>query len=296
MKNVAVKILVKNGNFSLDLKRFKDAGIDFYSVKPVQGGTIVTLPKGIEHKFFAICKNMCYNTRIIRYSGLFGFIFNAAKNAGIIAGVISLFALNYAFGDVIVGVEKTGSGKNLTVVSKEAESFGVKAGGRFSKIDYARAKSLILSDNPSLSFVTLKKEGNRLIINTVKATVDVKPLSKERKDLLTGVSGVVKSIIVLRGTPLVKAGDSVNAGDAVAGAYIVDKNGAIYPAYVLATVEIESEQEYFYKKIAPTEFDFPYAKQAAKFMLDGDVAEMRCEIVSGGVKVVAKVTHTFIAG
>ena len=157
MKNVAVKILVKNGDFSHDLKRFKEAGIDFYSIKPVQGGTVVTLPKGLEHKFFAICKNMCYNTRIIRYSGLFGFIFNAAKNAGVIAGILALFALNYAFGDVIVGVEKTGSGKNLTVISKEAESLGVKAGGRFSKIDYARAKSLILSDNPSLSFVTLKK-------------------------------------------------------------------------------------------------------------------------------------------
>lgn len=296
MKNAFVKVFVSGGDFFADIKRFKDAGVDIYSVKPAKYGCTVTVDKLSEHKFFAICKNMCYNTKIIRYSGLFAPIYNAARNVGAIIGVIALFALNFAFSDVITGVEKVGNGKDLTVISKEAENAGVKAGGRFSELDYARIKSLILSDNPSLSFVTLKKEGNRLIINAVKATVGVTPLDRERKDFVAGAGGVVKNITVLRGTPLVKAGDTVNAGEVLAGAYILDKDGKSYPAYVIATAEIESEREYFYEKEAPSEKDFPYAKSAARFMADGEAADISCEIVSGGVKVKAKVTHTFIAG
>lgn len=296
MKSVFVKILVKHKDFPSKIKQFKDGGIDFYSIKSRQDGCFVVIPKSLEHKFFAICKNMCYNTKIIRYTGVFGFIFNAVKNAGVLIGVITLFLINYAFSDVIVGIEKVGSGKNLTVISKEAEELGVKIGGRFSKIDYLRAKLAILSENPSLSFVTIKKEGNRLIINAIKATVDVRPLNTEQKDLVSDVSGEVKSITVLRGTPLVKKGDVVRKGDALAGAYLLNKDGESYPVYLLATVEIESEQEYFYKKDNPTEWDFPYAKQAAKLTLGDDAFDMRCEIVEGGVVIKAKVTNTFIAG
>ena len=296
MKNLTVKIFVSGGNFISDIKRFKDAGVDFYSVKPVKNGCAVTVAEQSRHKFFAICKNMCYNTKIIRYSGFLSPVFNAVRHIGVVIGVIGMFAVNYAFSDVITGIETVGSGKNLAVISSSAENAGVKRGGRFSKIDYARAESLILSDNPSLSFVTLKKDGNRLIINAVKATVGVSPLKEERKDLVAGVGGRVKSITVLRGTPLVSAGDAVNAGDVLAGAYITDKDGNTYPAYVLATVEIESEQEYFYEKQNPSESDFPYAKSAAAFMIDGDAYDMACEVVNGGVRVKAKVTHTFIAG
>lgn len=296
MKNLFVKILVTGGDFSADIKRFKEAGVDIYSVKPVKNGCAVTVDKLSEHKFFAICKNMCYNTKIIGYSGLFAPIYAAVRNIGVIIGVTALFILNFAFSDVIRGVETVGSGKNLTVISKEAENVGVKAGGRFSKLDYARAKSLILSDNPSLSFVTLKKEGNRLIINAEKATVGVSPHYKQVKDLVAGVGGTVKNITVLRGTPLVKAGDKVDAGAVLAGAFITDKDGKSYPTYLIATVEVESEQEYFYKKESPSELDFPYAKSAARFMADGEVNGVSCEVVGGGVKVKAKVTHTFIAG
>ena len=167
----------------------------------------------------------------------------------------------------------------------------MRIGSKFSDIDKTLLKTEILKSNKSISFVSIEKRGNRLIINTALSDKNDGVLSKNDSDIISNVKGVVESISVLRGTAIVKSGDIVNEGSLLVGAYITDKDGNTYPTYVVCRVVILEEKQKFFKSNNVDEAYIKNAIKTAEFLEDEEVVSSKGQKCDGGVMVTLKVRH-----
>ena len=247
-------------------------------------------------KFFAICKNMCYNKKIIGYYGLLAPITLFLNKVGIVLGSLLFILLVLFFNNFLLDVKVVGSGACFEEQTKSViYDYGIKKFTPFTSIDYKKLENQILSSNPRISFVTAKKQGNILVVECVLSSSPV-TLGDSKESLKSNVKGTIEEISVLRGTALVNVGDEVKAGDELVGGYILLKNEEKAPTYVIARVKIISLEEYFYKcdYIDETQISIAYA--IAEFSFDGEIYEISHQIESRGIRVFVKIKHTINGG
>lgn len=248
-------------------------------------------------KFFAICKNMCYNKLIVRYKGLLSPFVAVFKRIGLFVGAVLFTLVVIVFNNLVLDVKVVGSGSCFKEQTKGVVyDFGVKKYTAFSSIDYKALETEILSNNPRLSFVTVKKQGNILVIDTVLSDKEPSVLGKNTDDLISNYNGVVEEITVLRGTALVRVGETVKKGDKLVGAYLIGKDQAEYQTFVLARVKILEKTEYFYKCDENTEQNLSIAYALAEFNINGEIKEKTHSFEEGGIRVTVTVRRTVYGG
>ncbi len=248
-------------------------------------------------KFFAICKNMCYNKLIVRYKGLLSPVVAVFKRLGLLIGAILFTVIVLIFNNLVLDVVVVGSGSCFKEQTKGVVyDFGVKKYTAFSTIDYKALETEILSNNPRLSFVTVKKQGSFLVVDTVLSDKEPSVLGKNTDDLVSNYNGVVEEITVLRGTALVKVGEAVKKGDKLVGAYLIGKDDTKYQTFVLARVKILEKTEYFYKCDEHTEQNLSIAYALAEFNVKGEVKEKTHSFEEGGIRVTVTIRRTVYGG
>ncbi len=245
-------------------------------------------------KFFAISKNMCYNIKKVSYRGLLSPIYTTLKYIGLSIGIL-LFSLNSFFLDgYIFEIDCIGSGSCYkSEIIKLAEEYGIKKGARYSKADVTSLRLKLLSHKDRLSFVSIDKRGNLVVINTVLSNTDTETLDKNVNDLLCTVDGEVESISVLRGTPLVNVGDRVTKGTALIGAYTTLKDGTEYKTYIVGRVTVIEEKVKFFKSDKFDENTLKTFVDIAKFLENSEVISHKTNTDKNGVYVTLKIRHTF---
>lgn len=259
---------------------------------------IVTLDYNDLLKFFAICKNMCYNTKIRGFNGALSLLAYALKNVGITLGLIIFIIITIVTDNVVYKVECIGSGASFSnQIVATVNRLGIKKGSLFSDVNYSLIESEVLKTNSNLSFVTCYKNGNRLIIDSSTSSVGgqiVKPLES---DLICQKNGIIESISVMRGTKLVDAGSAVKKGDALVGAYYVDEaEDKKYPSKVIATVNILVKEEYFFKTEVFSDIIENASIQKAKFLCDGEIVDVIATQTNGGYAIVVTARYTYYGG
>ena len=248
-------------------------------------------------KFFAICKNMCYNKLIVRYKGLLSPFVAVFKRIGLFVGAVLFTLVVIVFNNLVLDVKVVGSGSCFKEQTNGVVyDFGVKKYTAFSSIDYKALEAEILSNNPRLSFVTVKKQGNILVIDTVLSDKEPSVLGKNTDDLISNYNGVVEEITVLRGTALVRVGETVKKGDKLVGAYLIGKDQTEYQTFVLARVKILEKTEYFYKCDENTEQNLSIAYALAEFNINGEIKEKTHSFEEGGIRVTVTVRRTVYGG
>ena len=125
---------------------------------------------------------------------------------------------------------------------------GVKEFERFSKFDFELIEDGVLADNKNLSFVSIEKHGNTLVIDSSLATDKVDRLDGNIYSLTSSVNGVIEKINVYRGTALVKKGDRIKKGDLLIDGYMLIKEQQI-KINVLASLSIIAEEEFTHTSI-----------------------------------------------
>ena len=247
--------------------------------------------------FFAICKNMCYNKLIVRYKGLLSPFVAVFKRIGLFVGALLFTLVVIVFNNLVLDVKVVGSGSCFKEQTNGVVyDFGVKKYTAFSSIDYKALEAEILSNNPRLSFVTVKKQGNILVIDTVLSDKEPSVLGKNTDDLISNYNGVVEEITVLRGTALVRVGETVKKGDKLVGAYLIGKDQTEYQTFVLARVKILEKTEYFYKCDENTEQNLSIAYALAEFNINGEIKEKTHSFEEGGIRVTVTVRRTVYGG
>ena len=235
----------------LNLDRFinsaKNKGIALYNVKKIGNKRLIVSVSYQQSKnFFANAKELCYNIKKIRERGVALPLVRLWKSTGVLLGVIIFSTSAFFFNDYIYDFSFVGSG---SVYKREVLSYlngiGVKEYQRFSKFDFEKIEDGVLADNKNLSFVSIEKHGNTLLIELSLASDNVDRLDGNIYSLVSNVDGVIEKINVYRGTALVKNGDSVKKGDLLVDGYMTIKEQTI-KINILASLSIIAEQEFIY--------------------------------------------------
>ena len=271
---------IKGANLDYILNFLHRKGVSVYSFSKTGLNTAkICIDFKHRNKLFAICNNMSYNITKVYYKGLLSPLKTALCYFGFVLGVALFTFICYLSQNFIFSVEVTGSGACFSSQTiAVAYSAGAKPFSKFSSLNFGEVESKILNQNQMLSFVKIKRAGNRLIINTELSSGYLEPLNKESGDIISNYNGVIESIVVLRGTPLKAVGESVTAGETIVKGVITDANGQEYPTFVIARISIIELKEFSFTVSSVDDNSLLLAKKTAEFNADGEVVNSKTQV------------------
>lgn len=208
-------------------------GIAVLSAEKVQKNAIrIQLYAKDAKKGFAILKHSCYNVKKITPVGLSRWLARCVRSAGLLLGALGFALFVLGMQSRVLDIRVVGSGAYYeSEVMRILSEKGVKRLGAAPKQSAIESEILSL---PRVNFCSLSSRGGVLYV-TVEVSDEYAPLSKE--PLLAPATGTVEELTAVRGTPLVKAGDSVRKGDiCVKGVMLVGEEER--PAAVIAYIKV----------------------------------------------------------
>ena len=232
------------------LNALKIKGVKVFDVKIFDNGwAFFSVLNKDEKKVFAIFKELWYNEKVIEKTARYGFfypIYSLFKSVGIFLGLIFFVVVSSLSSFFVTDFEFTGSGKEYKREAiKVLNDNGIYENKSVKGVDLFKVKNQILSSNSNLSFVEIKKSGFRLIVElelmTEKSVLDKTAITK----LVSDCEGQVVSVKTYRGTPLVKVGDYIKAGDLLVDGYYIANEENI-PCTVIASVVVLTKNKYEY--------------------------------------------------
>lgn len=262
------KILVKGRNFPLLLERMKNNDVKLIKIKII-GDTerIITVKYEDLEKVFAILGNMWYNT-LLEVNGFIGFFNKIKKNLIVIFCVLAFILASYLFDKAIVKVDVNGvTGEKLSKVYSVLEECGIRNGKISFNYDIKSLKKTLFKNLPSVDFVTVKKSGNRLIINLF-CNFDTSEKINLKKSITAEKSGKILKIVTYSGTAVKSVGDYCHTCETLVEGYYLNKSGERVDTGCVAYYLIECCYEAEY----PAE-DITIESVYLKALFDGQIEE-----------------------
>ncbi len=211
-----VEITVESLSAARAVEKLSREGVAVLSARSPRKNVVILAVAGKDRqKAFAILRGSCYNIKNVRERGVLRLKKLLSASAGLIAGGALFFAAVCFFGTRVLRVEISGSGayyeREVRAILKEA---GVD---RFSAYpsDTGALTAQILA-LPRVEFCAFRMEGGVLTVE-IRAGEETERLTPA--PLRVPSDGTVEEIVAVRGTPLVKEGDAVRAGQIAVGDY-----------------------------------------------------------------------------
>ena len=241
------KVEVLGMNQARLLSALATSGVSVFKVKKVNHKIMQFCVKNNEcEKFFAITDKLCYNVMTIYDTGLKNKAKNLVKRLGYILGTIVFFVATIIPSQFVCKVEFLG---DANVYSDRLNNYlsnnGVAVFANFSTLDLDELEVKMLKENDFLSFVSLKHRGGTLIVYAKLRAQPPTVIDSTITKLYSTVNGVVDSVKVYRGTPVVKAGDKVEVGDLLVDGVVTVRDTTV-ASNVYATVNIFVTKTYDY--------------------------------------------------
>ncbi len=220
-----VDILIEGRNFPLLLDRLKKRGVKIYKItqkKELQ--RIIRVSCFDSEKVFAICQNMWYNKKLKR-NGFIGVLDYLKRYLpfflfAVIFTVLAFVADGYVFKLSVNGASQSSRAKIFALL----DDMGVETPCLKSEIDGKEIEKRLYQVFDGVDFVTVKKSGNRLIIDLICGKDLIKKSEKTNK-IIAKRSGVITRLGVYSGTCLKQVGDSVVAYETIAEGFYVEGEG-----------------------------------------------------------------------
>ncbi len=177
--------------------------------------------------------------KIIKKCGLVEVIKRGKKRKWFVAGLLGFCLLMVGLNQFIWKIEIVGC-ETLSVmeVREELKSCGLKIGAFRPFLDEKKLQTKMLLRKPEIAWLWADKSGSKVVVQ-VKERVPKPELFDE--DALCNVvaarDGVIESMIVRSGVPLVQLGDSVRKGDILVSGLILSEKG-VEPRKVQSDAEI----------------------------------------------------------
>lgn len=226
------------------LLRLKRAGIAVYDAKKCEKNQILFyVNRKDSEKVFAIYPNVCYNNSInsaysvkkLEAVGIWKYIEWAKRRVGLLLGGLLCMLLVLLSEPLVFGIEFAGT----NIYAREAEmalkEVGITPFAPYvkGKEDLVCAKLLTIDD---VEFCSVQKIGHRVV-------VEIRTSPFPTLELKTGVmqaqrGGTIVAITVLRGSPLKKIGDTIQAGEPLVGDWFEGVDGGQVRVEIIARVRI----------------------------------------------------------
>ena len=247
VKKGFVRIKIDGLNIDRLIEKFKKHKILLLNLKKTGQKTIYLTVRAQQlQKVFAITNNLCYNTTIVGRYGLTGLVSLLKRSVGFILGAILFTIVAVSISSYVLKIEVKGDATSKSVfIKKYLFNNGVTPFTRFSDIDLQGLQSDMLKDNAFLSFVSLKRQGARLIVTAYLNKNDGKSDMSTSNVLQTTVDGVVTYLKAYSGAPLVSVGDTVVKGQVLVDGSIPNGDG-FNQVGVYAFAKIKTQKTFTY--------------------------------------------------
>lgn len=164
----------------------------------------------------ALCERFSMPCTVVARRGRDAMARRLRERATALAGVVvCLMALSAFFGRVwIVDVELTGErDASVAPIEQALSEMGVQPGVAKSEVDADRIESALAASSPDFSFVGVRLQGVRLLVEVAPAVAAPEVYQVDAgRDLVAACDGVVLSVNVETGVACVEPGDTVVRG------------------------------------------------------------------------------------
>lgn len=226
------------------LLRLKRGGIPVYDAKKCEKNQILFyVNRKDSEKVFAIYPNVCYNNSInsaysvkkMGTTGIWKYIERAKRRVGLLLGGLLCIILTLLSESLVFEIECTGTNIYVREARIALSEVGITPFSFYEKgkEDLVCAKLLAIDD---VEFCSVQKVGHRVVVE-IRTSPFLSPT------LQSGVmtaqrGGTIVAITVLRGSPLTKIGDVVQAGDRLVGDWFDTVDGGQVRVEIIARVRI----------------------------------------------------------
>jgi len=227
---------------------FVKSGIGVYNVKKLTNKKMrLSVLAKDDKKAFAIAKELCYNIKKTNNRGKIYPMLSFFLRYGVLAGIAFFVLVSSILSDYVFSIDYDGSGvKHKSSVEEYLCSLSISSGARFSSINLSELEDKILASNDNLSFVSVKKLGNRLKITLIEAEEKKNVLSGSESFMISDVSGELESIKVYSGTAKVDVGQKINKGDVIVeGVAVIGENLVNVNVIATATIKVEKSFTFY---------------------------------------------------
>lgn len=171
-------------------------------------------------------------THISKPRGLYGVILSYRHCIGAAIGCVFALFFYIFLGSLVWDVRIEGNSQvNDTKIVAALEEVGFGVGSIFPFVDIGKTETELLTLVDEISWVSINRKGTvAYVVVKERAYTDTQDKGEENGycDIVAKSDGVIYSITVKSGTPLVKVGDTVKAGQVLIGGYI-DMDGKVTP-------------------------------------------------------------------
>lgn len=263
------------------LDRLSCAKIDVISLRVIDEKTAeITLSAKDRAKYFAICKNMWYNS-LKRVGGVLSPFFRLALSPAYACLLVVFFVLAFLADGIYLGIVYKGDAIFYRAAIEEV--FAEAGINKYSFFDEGvlQAAESSIGQKTGASFIKIEKSGNRAVITAYRDKKAPKKIESISVDVRAEERLRILKITVYSGTACLSAGDIAEKGDVIIGAYEVLKDGSVIFAPVIACVTAEKTFKYEYACTGGVSDDAKRrAVAAAKFAL-GDKTVLKAETEEG---------------
>lgn len=222
-------------------------GIPLYGVTPTDLGFEAEIAAEHYRKAAKAARRTGTRIRLREKHGISFWLFQNRKRRGLFAGILAAVLVMAFLSRFLWVVRIDGTLEHYTEAQlrEQLREYGLREGTLVSELDAASIEQSMMIANDDLAFIAVNLRGST-------AEVIVRPRTRIEEEPGTGgqpanvvslYDGVVRSIEVYSGTPQVKVGDTVCAGDLLIGAIVETTNGRSSVKQASGRVMIEHEED-----------------------------------------------------
>ena len=219
--NISIMVLGDNKERFINLCRNKD--VYMWDIR-ISEDSIICM---IKRKQFASLRPICRITgcrvKIIKKQGIKYAAFKYRKHYSFIIGIVIAALIIKWINMYVWDIEFTGNSMySDQYIDNYLASIGIENGIRIRSIDCRWLEHKIREDFDEVTWASVSLNGTRVMIS-LKENDGVRIQNKEEiyGDICSSDNGVVESVIVRSGTPMVKKGDEVTQGQVLVSGRIV---------------------------------------------------------------------------
>lgn len=188
--------------------------------------------------------------RILKKIGVPFIVRRYRLRIGFLVGILLFFAIIYVLSQFVWRIEVVGN-QHLTKneILEMCDSVGLHIGAPKSKVDSYEIRDKMLLESNKLAWASFNLEGSVVTVNVSEIKNEFS--DEEYCNIVSDYNGVIKSIIVQKGSAEVLSGEAVQKGDLLISG-VVSATGHTYFTNATGTVTAEVEENI--EIILPIEF------------------------------------------
>lgn len=288
------KIVVYGKNFAVLCEKLKRRNIKLIDSKLLTMDVwLITISHKDLQKTFDALKGL-WKTEFVGLGGPVALLQKAKRYLFSIVCVLLFIVAALTFDGLILGVDVKGvTGEKQAKIGKIAADEGASLFSTIEKIDTATIKQKVFTTVAGVDFVTIKKSGNRLVIDVI-CNENAKSENEESNMITAPKSGKLLRISVYSGTKTKEVGDYVTISETLVDGYYIDKNGSSVPVKPMASFLLECTYVKEYSNVGLDETDL-YLKTLLDGKIDeSSVTQYKVSPISVGNSAIYRVEITYL--